>query len=323
MPSTIYFGTLYDTNLPGTSTTTNNSLMSLVPAPDTGMDTGPEGYSEQIDFENGGYDTVVSAGSHRRYQMDWNLRESSGTQGLDLVKFYQQRYYGPGLIYWSNPMNWRTNLFSPSWATPGLTEQGWKTISNLPTTYATDTTGTWGLYKREALYNLSAAVAGVVPTANNQMQVIPVPPGQVLWVHGRSTVGSTGGATYGLIARPMLQNGSYATPVVLTLTNSGNASPTQYSWSSVTYKAVEFYIGILAGGAGGTNYRLGGLDAQLYPVGFTPSLMTMNHQPGQGDTGCKFDGTVSEAYVLVDNTATRRLKGLSADLVEVGAWLQS
>lgn len=313
----IWFGTIYGTDRPGTSSDTSNSKMSWIPAPDTGMEASSAGYSEALEFENGGAAVVASSATHRNYGFDWNLSEASGAQGLDIVKNYQQKLYGPGLLYWSNPMIYDQNVLAPSMAAPGLIEQGWPNIySAAPTFFGGGLVGAFEQPRRTATFVITEAV-GVPPVGKNAIQVVAIPPTHVLWLGFNGTVG---GGTAVVMVRPILANGNYATAVPLTLLGDASSTRMNTSFSGATYKAVEIYLARTS--AVSSNIILRSGTAQLWPIGVTPTL-TGNFIHGQGDTGLKFTSSaIPETYIMVDQSgAPRHYKGMSADLTEVGAWL--
>lgn len=310
----MFFGTLYSTMIPGSSSSTVNARMSYVPAPDPGMGAGASGYSELLEFENGGADVVSSAGTHRNFEMDWNLREASGADGLDIVRGYQQRLFGPGLIYFADPMNFTTNLLPPAWASPGLIEQGWKGIFSSTPTYSNVSTNSYSQPSRKIVYPV-AVTASAVPTAANQVAVLVIPSDHTL--HLGFSAAATGTAV--IRVRPINLDGSYASTTDLTLLTDTSSTRMNATFAGSSYKAVEIYI-TRTSTATSTMTITSGM-AQLWPTSVTPTLIG-NHIPGAGFTGCKFGSeAIVESYVLADNVGTpRHYKGMSVDLVEVGAW---
>lgn len=311
MAAQMWMGTLYESKTPGTSSIYTNASMRWVPCPDTGMGAGAEGYSELMGFENGGADVVASGATHRVYDLDWGTRTGSGTDGLDVIRSYQQGIFGPGLIYFLDPMNFTTNLFPPHFATPSLSEWGWKPAAlvgsypNIP--YLT--AAPYDLPRRAFTTDLANPVAKPVQDGS-KLVAIPIPPGYTLHVCFRHLVGAGNGGTIG--ATPVFADGQQDTNQTLTVGPLGSA--TTYSFSGSTYKAVEFWArGYIAGWVGSM--------AWLYPTGVTPpNMATARHVPGGGHTGCKFtSAAIVENYVMADRT----LKGMSTQLTEVGAWQRS
>lgn len=316
---TFFFGTLYDTVIPGGSSTTSNAHMSLLPIPDTGMSAGASGYSEILQFENGGADVVSAAQTHREYKPDWALREATGDNGIDLVRSYQQRLFGPGLIYFENPAARQTNMFHPAIASPALIEMGWKNIFSVVPAFSNTAANTTHQPRRKATWAWTAATANAVPTLANQIAVLPIHPSYTLWT------GFTGSRTgSGAIAiRPIKLDGSYESVDYITTNLQADTSTTRLAgntYDGSLYKAIEVYITSTATGA--SSLTLTSAMAQEWPTGYTPTT-TGNFIPGEGDTGCKFTSdAIAETYTMIDPSSKtpRHYKGLSADLTEVGAW---
>lgn len=316
MTETMFFGTLYPGNLPGTSSSSVNAKMSFIPAPDSGMEAGSSGYSELLEFENGGADVVASAGTHRTYEMEWGLREASGATGLDIVRNYQQKMYGPGLIYFADPMIFDQNCLPPAWATPGLIEQGWKRISSAVPTFSNVSSNIYSQPARKAVFTITGA-ASIIPTAANQMAVLVIPPTHRLHL-GFSAARTNTGV---IRVRPINLDGSYASVTDLTLLTDTASTRMNAIFSGATYKAVEIYITHTAADTSTVTITSG--MAQLWPIGITPTL-TGPHISGSGNTGCKFTSdSIPESYTLVEQGRARHLKGLVASLTEVGAWQHS
>jgi hypothetical protein len=315
MPSTktFWFGTLYDTAKPGTSSISSNAQMSLVPVPDVGMGAGGVGYSELLEFENGGADVISAAATHRVYNCDWNLREATGASGLDVIWQYQQKYFGPGLIYFADPMIFDRNMFSPAWASPGLIEQGWKSIYDTAPTFANTTANSYSQPRRTATFSVTNA-ANAAPTGSNSIQVIPIPPTHTLWL-GISAV-ATGTAI--VAVRGINPDGSYGSVTTPTLIAPTSATRMNFAFAGSTYKAVEVYITRTTTAT--STLAVTSAMAQLWPSAITP-IQTGVHIPGQGNNGCKFGSdAIVQNYTLADIPGGRHYKGMSADIVEVGAW---
>jgi len=318
MSGTMIFGTLYDKNIPGTSATTTNAKMSIVSAPDPGMTAASVGYTQTLEFENSGADVVENAAKRRVYSMDWNLRESSGATGLDLIRGYHQKLYGPGLIYFADPMNYSTNLLSPQWANPALVEQGWKTIGPTPIGYTNYSGGGTNQPRRIANFEYAGS-ANFVPTTANSIMVLPIHPDNTLWV-GFRALAAGGGVVR---VRPILQSGAYDTVVDLTLLSPASSTKLNSSFSGATYKAVEIYLSRTTGTLTSTMDIYSAI-AQQWPTGYTP-VLTGNWVPGAGANGCKFaSDAIVESYVFADASyGVRHYKGMSIDLVETGPWART
>lgn len=295
---TMWFGTLYET-VPGTSSSSVKARMSLVPVPDPDIQMGSEGYAETLDFEYGGADVVSSAQSHRVYEMAWGARANEMSAGLDLIKRYSQRGFGPGLIYFADPFNYETNLLPPHWADPSLIEEGWRNIYDVDPTFAQTASNSYD----QPLTTATWAVDGA-PADKRGICVIPVHP--LMTLH----VGFSGAAdgTAAVTVRPINTDGSYASTSALTLLDATTATRMNATFAGSSYKAVEIYF------TGTGDLELTSGMAQLWATGTSPTL-TGSFVPGQGNTGCRFESpAVPEEYRFAGN----RMKGLAATLVEVG-----
>lgn len=312
---TMMFGTLYSTLIPGSSSSSVNAKMSLIPAPDPGMQAESVGYMETIEFENSGSDVVEFAAKRRSYSMDWNLREGSGAQGLDLVRSYRQKLYGPGLIYFADPMNYSTNLLSPQWAAPGLIEQGWKNIYPGTTLFAPTAANSYNQPARKAVFAVTGA-ANLVPTAANQIMVVPIHPDYT------AHVGFSGLASGDAVVRvrPINPNGTYASVTDLTLLSETGA--TRLNTTFTGYKALEIYITRTSTSLSTLTLTSG--IVQLWPTGYSPTLIG-NWIPGAGANGCKFDSdAIVESYTMTDALyGTKHYKGMSVSLTETGPWART
>lgn len=311
-----WFGTLYDgTGMPGSSTTTRNAKMQFVPTPDTGMDASYQGHYDTLLFENGGADVVSSAGSHRVYDMDWNLREAKGAQGLDIIKHYSQRFFGPGLLYWADPMEFQGNMMPPSWASPGLIEEGWPNIYTAAPIFANTAANIRNQPARSATFTVTQT-ANTAPTSGWKIAVIPVPPGTFPWFGWSGSVTGTGA----VFTRAIMPDGSYGTlsPVSpQAVTSTTRLSTALYIPSPPAPQPVAYEIFLGRTSAAASTVTVTSMMFQIFDnLGFTPSVM--DHVPGGGATGCKFTTAAVESYTLVD--PVRSLKGAAATLVEVGAW---
>lgn len=308
----MWFGTLYETNVPGTSAANQLSKMQWVPCPDTGMGAGAEGYSELLAFENGGADVVSSGATHRVYDMDWGTRSGSGTAGLDVIRSYQQKQFGSGLIYFCDPM--AGNLFPPNWATPHLVLQGWPNIARrdeatlIPNTVNPTTQPQAGVS-----FNLLNVPNVALPTQARHFAVIPIPPTHTL------RLGFTGSVTGGgaIRVRPISTTGVYQTTVTATPLSVSSGQITNLSYSGATVSAVEVWIAGGGAGISGT-VTLYSAHAQLVPNSNPgPTTISGSYVPGAGHSGCKFtSAAIVESYVMADRT----LKGMATQLTEVGAW---
>jgi hypothetical protein len=143
-----------------------------------------EGYVEDIQFENGGQWIERSKATHVSFNMDFPVQDSSTAVGLEGYQRYADGEYGDGYMYFVDPMAQDQNLFSPNWAAPGLSEQGWKRIYDTTPSYSDTATNTFAKPTRKATYNITSATAGALPAAANGVFTFIVPNDCTLYLGG-------------------------------------------------------------------------------------------------------------------------------------------
>lgn len=93
------------------------------PAPSSGMDADSVGFSDRLDFQNGGAYVAQTQGTHREFNLSWGVQEKSAMQWLS---DYRNGVNGTGLLYMVDPF--ATNALPPHWATPSLTCGDWPSL---------------------------------------------------------------------------------------------------------------------------------------------------------------------------------------------------
>lgn len=278
----IYFGT--------------KNRMMWVKDPAINMDSSKFGWANQTNFLDGGAHIRRSWGSHKEFNLSWNL---SSRDTIRPIQDYADGMYGTGLIYWLNPFTMDKNVLPTAWATPWMGGQdgpiltGYSTRPSLVDTSA----NTYGYPVQSAVYTVTTT-----PTKNVW---IPIPTGYTLWLGVHGTAGS-GGA---VIATPTTGPTSTATPVTLPLlpVTTNQLVNTSFDGSA--------YGGVLLSMGGSGSVILSGMVAQIWPTGVMPPLG--DFISGQGHSGCMFvaQPTLTEYNAVIDKV------GLSAKLVEVESWL--
>jgi hypothetical protein len=275
-----------------------------VPCPQIDSTITRNRYLERIQFENGGGDLRRS----NQFQMEYGINvigEAHEVEGIDAYAKFASGFYGSDLLYMAHPANFETNLFASAWASPGLIEEGWKSLTTSTPTFVNTGANTKNQPSRSAVFIISAAA--LVPT---KKFTIMIPPTHVL------NLGATGSATgTGVVrVRPILTNGSYTTESSLTFLGVDSSARTNATFSGATYSAVEIYLTRTATTA--SVITLTSMIAQLYKIGVTPSLPAL-HRAGEGSTGLQFaDDAITETYSYMYPPQ----KALSTILVEVEAW---
>lgn len=119
-----------------------NAVKQLwIPAPKTGLNAPTAGYFSDAQLLSGRAFIKRSKANHRRFSPVWSgpLNAASQSDSLHTIKDYFDGIYGDGPFYWLDPFAIDTNLLSPNWASPMLTQNGWASISTVGTASLVDT----------------------------------------------------------------------------------------------------------------------------------------------------------------------------------------
>jgi hypothetical protein len=291
----------------------NVNYAQWVPAPATGMERVRRGYTESIDFTNGGRWVENSYATNLEYSMDFPVQDSSNWEGIEAFQRYASGQYGTDYVRFVDPMAQNQNVFSETWSAPGMSELGAKRIyDEVPTSYVATTAANVTLYgwpPRYPQFTLTGA-AGAVPTGQNSVFTLLIPTGYTL--HMRATGSATG--TGVVQVQPINIDRTLATPANLTMVASATAPSFPNTFSGATYRAVRVYLTRTTAVA--STISLIAMNAQIIPTGTSPAS-TGRFIPGKGHSGLKFIGDAyPERYVM----ANRDLLGASIKLAEVEPW---
>jgi len=271
-----------------------------VPAPAvSGYAAGASNWSSKVAFLNGGANVRRSFGSHREYAMTWNPKPA---HKLTPIMDYASGMHGDGLLYWSDPFAEYTNVLPKDWATPMVGATDGVNISdpNLARPALVPSSA------QQYGFPMYAAQFTGLTTAGGRRTLILVPPGKDFILRA---YGSESGGTFRYYIK---ERDSAAVAVPWSSPTTMNAlAPTRVSGgTNGTY--VEVYLQASISTAIGTVI---GAMAQIVDSGSTP--LWERFISGQGNSGCRFDGTPSQTPY----SAALDLVGMTANLVEVGAWL--
>lgn len=285
----------------------NSERMELVKCALQGWDVPNNGYSETLNYVNGGSGVVRSFASARTYDLSW-----SGTpEELNPIKAFQQGVWGPGPFRVADPITFRTNVLPPNWAAPRLIEVGdWKNIYSVEPTFSDTAANSYGQPARTATWDVTTG-SGVQPP---QVLTVPIPPSHTLYI-GAS--GSTTGTAV-LRVRPVISSASFGPVTDLTLLSATGSTRMNASFSGSSYRAVEIYISRSSSAA--STISLTSMQAQLWKTGVSPTL-TGNFIPGDGVMGLEFASGMQETYVHDQTGNIPARKTSSVALVEVEPWL--
>ena len=278
--------------------------LQWVPAPIIDSTVTRKRHIESIQFENGGGDARRS----HQYQMEYGFNFNGlahEVEGIDAFNRFAQGFYGDGLIHLAHPAAFETNLFSAAWASPGIIEQGWKSI--YPNTAIMSMTGSSTRLqpRRTAIWNITTD-----PGVAARKFTIVIPPTHTLHL------GASGLVTGAGVVRVQPYNTDYTagTAVDLTLLSQSGSTRMNTTFDGATYSSVDIFL--TRSSAIASTVTLTSMMGQLYKTGTSPALPS-NHYQGEGSTGLMFmDDAIVETYSYMYPPR----KGISTILTEVGAW---
>lgn len=272
-----------------------------VTAPDRGPSSTRTGYSTKSEYMNGGAGIRTSRAGHWEYTLSWNAKKRAEVRPI--VDMHDGLYDpNPGInpIYFIDPFAADVNLFSQAWAAPFMA--GFDAMPLIqgvrPKLVPTDV-NPYDYPVRSARYDCTGTPARFY---------LPIPPGHTLHVgiHGNAT-----GAGAMLMRRITARfPETTSDPVALPMTPVDSASRfTNTVRGDDGNFGVEFFLAT----SGGT-VTIAGMMAEILPDGKLP--FAKRFESGQGHSGCAFASRPEES----PQSAARDIYGLSAELVEIGAW---
>lgn len=269
--------------------------MQWVKDPAVNMDSSKFGWSVQNNTLDGGTNVRHSWAAHKEYTLSWNLADRDK---IRVIMDYADGIYGTGLIYWLNPFTMDKNVLPQYWASPFMGSLDGPILDGTyirPTSVATPANNND--------YPVNSAYYTVSGTPTTSLW-IPIPPGWTAWVgvHGVSGTGGT------VVVTPTTAVGT-GTPTTLAMMSVTSTTRFSNSYAGNTYNGISLALG------GSGTVTLSGMMIQILPDGVTP--VDGGFISGQGHSGCSFAGqpTLTEYNAVFDKV------GLSAKLVEQGAWL--
>jgi hypothetical protein len=267
----------------------------FIPMPKVDSDMSKFGWNNRIDFLNGGTSIARSKTSHKEYNFGWPLQ---GRDKLRIVSDFADGIYGDGPFYFIDPFAADKNILPQYWAVPMLGGYDGPLLAG--TTNPTLTTTTSNTNK----YPVKSATYTLAGTTNKELY-IPIPTGYSLYLGAHGTATGTAAVTI----KPVVSGTTYGTTSNLTLLLETSTTRVNATVSGASY------TGAIISLTGTGTITLSGLIGQILPTGTTAA--TGSFISGQGNSGCEFEiqPTLQNYSVGMD------LVGMSAKLVEVGAWL--
>lgn len=291
--------------------------MQWVDTPLSGASSTPESWRAGATYLNGGGFVQHAWDSHKVYDFSW--RNSSARQAAQLMKSYRDGTYGRGLIYFTDPLIYDTNILPPRWADPGmaLNYEGPSHVTNAEPEEVPFSGFKTNRYPvRQVRYDLSS----VRPGYREQDSVfIPVPEGYYIFFGSVYSFTGTGG----VFVAPVYSSGVTGTPVRLTPVDPAlhDIHSTDVSFMGGDLTGVRLYFGRTSGVP--STVTVGALSARLLSQSeaLSPALRSAKllgpWVGGQGHSGCRFDG---EPTYVEYNGVNGGQVGYSARFREVGSW---
>lgn len=277
--------------------------MRWIPAPSSGADVSPQGWSTSNVYLNGGGWARSSWGSYRQYQYAWS--DASAREVAQIIHSYADGTFGRGLIYFIDPLTYNTNVLPKHLADPSLACNG-----EMPALQAVNPEQAPGT----AVNNYP--LFGASYTVTNQAEMtgysayIPIPAGFDLYIGAKYT--ATGTAS--VMVTPVNTSGGDLPAVALPQGTVTDASRFSNTFSGDSYGGVRVWLGKSSTAA--STAVLYGMNAQLVPSGTQPSAETF-WIGGQGHSGVRFAG--KPTYIEYNSVGGGQV-GYAATFIETGAW---
>jgi hypothetical protein len=295
----------------------NKGFQTWIPSPQTGMEAGSSGYANEVQYLNGRAFVKRSRASHRVFSPAWlgSMNNPVLSNGLQVVKNFQDGLYNGGPFYWVDPYAADQNLMAPHWAAPMLGETDWPNlVSNIAPTFTTVAYAN-NFPMKSATYALPGSYVG------DRKFTIIIPSTHTLSFGWHTpTAGSFAGLGAGVRITPYLRSTGAATTVqnpyslaaggtqsVSTVTTAGVMS----QFDGATYSYVEIYLA--NGNASTIAITIISMIAQVLLTGTTPA--SSGFIAGKGTTGLEFNSFSSIQYY--SSAVNSGQMGLATGLVEV------
>lgn len=280
------------------------------------------GFSERLDFTNGGVAIRESVNGHQEYTLTWN---SMTREQARQVTDYAYGIYGSDPIYFVDPIAADQNLLNPAWSAPGITaKDGVPLAGNKRPKIVYNSDMSLDYPYEMARYDLKSA-------DKSRSFYIPIPPGHtaVIGVHG--DILSTLGVKVQPTMAGIVSGAATIVPVSPVSTRErfshAFASAGEQSGIEISLQVGNGYsaiagmmVQVLPSGivpTDGVGYGIGGYGEDPYGGGVAiPSLG--GFILGQGASGCTFEGKPRAVPYHLTNRHDR--VGLAIKLTETEDW---
>lgn len=288
--------------------------MRFVPAPRRGADASSAAFSEDATGKNGGGYVTQTFGRHKSFQYDWG--RSTDREYANYIQGLRDGVYGRGVIHFTDPTSYQTNVLSPHWASPGMSlgyEAPSLVFRELPEAFDFGTSDRMNSPLVGAIYKNLPTVFDV-----QDAFFVPIPPGMDFLFGSRYT---SDAASVGIHLFPVGLDLTAERPSVMAPRGIDPVNPfrelTTVRIPGETNGGVYVWVGRTGGSASHTVSILD-MVGMLVPSGHVIDWQTERiDQPwygGEGHSGCRILGQPTIQY------DSRNFTTVSATFKEVGSW---
>ena len=290
-----------------------------------GRDQSTNGYSDRLDYLNGGVATRRSTSGHQEYSLTWNVMTREEARA---ITDYAHGIYGDGYIYFVDPAAADQNILNPAWSAPGIGAKDGVPLAGLVRPKRINNPDlSWDFPVNMARYDLTS-------TDPRRTFYIPMPPDSavIIGAHGDAA------STLGIQVQPMVAGVNVGPPEVMSIAGVNtdqrfthifvpgadqggleiSVEPGTGFATLAGIMAQVVPIGLIPSPAPGPGYGLDGYGVGPYggiiPGPAIPLFLNGGFILGQGTSGCSFDG-IPRATPYRLAARTERV-GLTVKLIE-------
>lgn len=255
------------------------------------------GYSERLEYLNGGLGVRTSFDAHRELTLTWNAVREEEARTVSDYAFGQ---YGTGYVYLVDPVSAGLNALNRQWAAPGLATMdapplaGDERPQRVP-----NANQAWGYPADMAQYTVAIG-------DQRRTFFTPIPPGHVAWVgvHGDPA------SSLGIAVQAVSAGVNIGSPTIVPVSGVNSATRVTHQFSPAgQQRGIELSIE-----DGDGTITLAGVVVQILPAGVAPK--TGRFISGQGQGGMTFE----DKPLVTPSSLIHNQYGMSVKLAEVEPW---
>lgn len=307
--------------------------MEWVDTPLQGADVSPRGWGVDGTTLTGGGYVIQSRNSHKTYNFEW--KGTSARAMAQKMQDYRDGVFDSdgwdsrGLVYFTDPLTYTTNMLSKIWASPEIgiptSSEGdsfhpFGTVSRVPT--PDHLVQDWG-YPRWGVEVIQPNVVDGFPSPRRATYLLHVPPPgpgkyNSIYISGAATSPEDFTSNWGLSVVAYFADGNWMQLPVQTATLPSGLFVAAVNSTSTTNPVTKITLTVK-----GSGVQIFGLRAILGVFNgrqlFDDVADIYSWFGGQGHSGCRFVGNPT----YINNTSVNGGQiGYAATLKEVGSWIQ-